>query len=323
MDLKILKELSDGRFHSGESLGLLLGVSRTAVWKAVQSVQSEYGVPIQSVKGRGYRLAQPIELLDEQAIVAKLSSDTRQALNKIDILPRVDSTNRYLMAAASQGGTSGHLVLAEQQTAGRGRLGRSWISPFGSSIYCSLLWRFDLAASELSGLGIVIAVALVKSLSRYSDDFQIKWPNDIYWRGRKLAGILLEMQGEANGPAAVVIGFGLNVHMPASASKLIDQPWTDLSHACARPVSRNELVSEIMEQLTGAIRTFEQQGLEPFIGNWTQWDMLCDQPVDIIMASQTISGIARGIGENGALRVEAGGVIKNYMAGEASLQKPA
>lgn len=202
INLQVLKKLSDGRFHSGESLGKLLGVSRTAVWKAMQTMQSEYDVQVQSVKGRGYRLSQPVELLDEQAIMANLASETRQSLYKFDILPHVDSTNRYLMAAASQGAAGGHLVLAEQQTAGRGRLGRSWVSPFGCNIYGSLLWRFNLAASELSGLGIVVAVALIHALSDYTDALEIKWPNDILFNGQKLAGILLEMQGEANGPAA-------------------------------------------------------------------------------------------------------------------------
>lgn len=321
INLQVLKQLSDGRFHSGESLGKLLGVSRTAVWKAMQSMQSDYEVQVQSVKGRGYRLSQPVELLDEQAIMAKLGSGTRQSLKKFDILSRVDSTNRYLLAAASQGEAGGQLVLAEQQMAGRGRLGRSWVSPFGYNIYCSLLWRFNLASSELSGLGIVVAVALINALSHYCAALEIKWPNDILCNGRKLAGILLEMQGEANGPATVVMGLGINVNMPATASAQIDQAWTDLQKASGKQISRNELAARIIEQLVQSVKMFEKEGLGPFVSSWSQWDVLRDQPVDIVMATQTISGIARGIDKLGALRVETAGGIKSFMAGEASLRK--
>lgn len=321
-DLLILKQLSDGRFHSGESLAELLGVSRTTVWKVIQTMQEEYDVQIQSVKGRGYRLARPLELFDEQSLLAKLNAQTRVAINRFEILQRVDSTNRYLMAAASQGGVSGHLVLAEQQTAGRGRRSRKWVSPFGCNIYLSLLWRFNLASSELAGLGIVVAVALARALSTYSENIRIKWPNDIYWQGRKLAGILLEMQGEANGPATVVIGLGVNVDMAEEAGADIDQAWTDLRRATTGEVSRNGLAASIIDQLIAAIVQFETAGLPPFIRDWQAWDMLYNQPVDLALATQSISGIARGIGETGALRVETETGMQSFMAGEASLRKP-
>ena len=241
---------------------------------------------------------------------------------EIEILPVIDSSNRYLMAAASQGIPSGTVVLAEQQTAGRGRLGRTWLSPFGCNIYCSLLWRFSLASNVLSGLGIVIAVALARSLSVYVEDIKIKWPNDIFWHQQKLAGILLEMQGEANGPAAVVIGIGLNVNMPESSGQQIDQPYTDLHSACGKNLSRNVLAAQFIEQLVLAIQEFEVQGLGNFVTNWSQWDMLLDRPVEFAMANQTISGVSRGIDASGALRLESDGVVKSYMAGEVSLIKP-
>ena len=149
----------------------------------------------------------------------------------------------------------------------------------------------------------------------------MKWPNVIWWKGPKLAGILLELQGEANGPAAVVIGLGVNVNMPATASGQIDQAWTDLQRASGKPVSRNELAAIIIEQLVQSVQLFEKEGITRFASVWSQWDALRDQPVDIALANQTISGIARGIDKSGALRVETDGVIKNFMAGEASLRK--
>ncbi len=320
IELQILKSLSDGCFCSGESLARQLGVSRTTIWKEVKKIQQKFFIEIQSVKGRGYRLSQPIELFEAEKILSRIPPSLKNELPGIDILSVVDSSNRYLMAAASQGAHSGKVVLAEQQTAGRGRLGRIWVSPFGCNIYCSLLWRFDLATSMLPGLGIVVAIALVKALSGYIKNIEIKWPNDILYQGQKLAGILLEMQGEANGPAAVVIGIGVNVNMPGLASWNIDQPWTDIQKASGKCVSRNSLAANIIEQLVQAIKEFESGGLADFVSSWSQWDMLQDKPVDIVMANQNISGIARGIDKNGALQVESGGVIKSYMAGEVSIK---
>lgn len=321
IELQILKSLSDGCFHSGESLASQLGVSRTTIWKEIQKLQQQLSIEIQSVKGRGYRLSRPIELLETENILSRISLTTKSCLTDIDILQIVDSSNRYLMAAASQGAPGGQIVLAEQQTAGRGRLGRTWISPFGCNIYCSLLWRFDLATSVLSGLGIVVAVALAKALSGYTEGLEIKWPNDILYRGQKLAGVLLEMQGEANGPAAVVMGLGVNVNMSEMPPQQIDQPWTDMHTASGKLISRNELAAKIIEQLVRAVQEFENQGLADFVSSWSQWDMLRDQAVEIQMANQAITGIARGIDEVGALRVETDGVVKSYMAGEASLRK--
>lgn len=321
IELQLLNRLSDGHFHSGECLAGQLGVSRTTVWKIIQSAKRQFSLDIQSVKGRGYRLPQPLEFLDAEKITGLLSTGLEAGTFKVDVLPVVDSTNRYLMAAASQGAPSGRVVFAEQQTAGRGRLGRNWVSPFGCNLYCSLLWRFNPATSALSGLGIVVAVALVKTLSRYVEGLAIKWPNDVLWHGRKLAGILLEMQGEANGPAAVVIGFGVNVRMPVATGQQINQAWTDLCQAGVSQISRNELAADIIEQLIDAIQSFERSGLREFITYWSEWDILRDQPVDIILANRTVSGVARGIDETGGLRVETDGEVKSYLAGEASLAK--
>lgn len=321
IELNMLHSLSDGRFHSGESLANRFGVSRTTIWKGIQKIQQQYSLNIQSVKGRGYRLAQPIELLGAENILSLIPHSSRAYLTGIDVLPVIDSSNRYLMAAASQGAPGGKVILTEQQTAGRGRLGRRWVSPFGCNIYCSLLWRFNLATSVLSGLAIVAAVALARALSVHIEGIDIKWPNDIFWQGQKLAGILLEMQGEANGPAAVVIGIGVNVNMSDLGKQEIDQAWTDIRLASGKHVSRNALAAEIIHQLILAIQEFEQTGLAGFVSDWTQWDMLMDQAVDIVMANQSISGIARGIDASGALRLEIDGIMKSYMAGEASLKK--
>ncbi len=321
LDMQLLQCLSNGHFCSGEYLANTLGVSRTTVWKEIQKLRQQYSVEVQSVKGRGYRLSQPLELLESEKILANISAQSRTQIAGMDILTVVDSTNRYLMAAASQGAPGGQLVLAEQQTEGRGRLGRTWVSPFGCNLYCSLLWRFNLAATGLSGLGIVIAVALSRAMSVYAEGLKIKWPNDVLWQNKKLAGILLEMQGEANGPGAVVIGIGVNVRMSDVTGRGIDQPWTDLYTSGGKSISRNELAANIIEQVILAIQMFEKHGLSEFIDSWSERDLLNGQPVEINQSSGKISGIARGIDDTGALRVESEGIVKSYMAGEASLKK--
>lgn len=321
IDLQLLQQLSNGHFYSGESLAQQLGVSRTTIWKEINRLEEQYAVKVQSVKGRGYRLSQPLELLDESRIYTHIPESSKSQLQSIELLPIVDSTNRYLMAAASRGAASGQVIFAEQQTAGRGRQGRNWVSPFACNIYCSLLWRFEIPTSALSGLGIVIAVAVERALSNHCSRLHIKWPNDILYEGKKLAGILLEMQGEANGPASIVIGVGINVKMPATLAQEIDQAWTDLYQVTGKPVSRNALAADVIHQLIQAIQVFEQQGLESFIPAWEAKDLLRDQAIEILLGEKLINGIARGIDKTGALQLEIAGEIKSFMAGEARLCK--
>jgi len=317
---KVLQQLSDGHFHSGQSLGESLGVSRAAIWKAIQQLQQKYEIHIQSVTGRGYRLPQPIELHDIDQISAQLSSQTNSHLNSIEILTSIDSTNEYLLKAASLGQVSGSVVLAEQQKAGRGRRGRTWISPFGRNLYLSLLWRFDLSMQDLSALGIAVAVAIARAVSKYTSDHKIKWPNDIFWQGRKLAGILLEVQGEAQGPVAVVIGVGVNIGMTNEAGRDIDQDWVDMTTVCEQPVSRQTLASAVINELFHAVTDFEKTGLAGFRREWSSLDMLQDQQVEILIGENKISGVSRGINENGAILIEIDGKLKTYMAGEVSLR---
>jgi BirA family biotin operon repressor/biotin-[acetyl-CoA-carboxylase] ligase len=186
-----------------------------------------------------------------------------------------------------------------------------------------LLWRFNLASSVLSGLGIVIAVAVDRALSAYSYGLKIKWPNDILHEGKKLAGILLEMQAEANGPAYVAVGVGINVRMPTDLAQPIDQPWTDLYRMTGKTVSRNALAASLIKQLIQAIQEFEKDGLANFISAWQERDMLLNQQVEISLANKHIQGIACGIDASGALQVQVDGLVKSFMAGEASLKKSA
>lgn len=319
--LKVLTLLGDGRFHSGQMLGNDLGVSRAAIWKAIQGLQKQFSLSIQSVPGRGYRLARPVELLDAKQLKEGLSPFSKALLNDIEVLPLLDSTNEYLRQAILGGASSGRVILAEQQSAGRGRRGHRWVSPFGANLYLSLAWRFDLSAMELSGLGIAVAVTLVKSLSKFAPGLGIKWPNDILWQDQKLAGILLEFQGEAHGPASVVIGVGINIAMPAESGQDIEQPWVDLSTIVGESMSRQQVAVTVIDELLQTMTAYQQYGLEPFSEQWHEWDLLNGQPLNVMLDNQIITGIGRGIDPGGAILVERNGKLSRYMAGEVRLRK--
>jgi BirA family biotin operon repressor/biotin-[acetyl-CoA-carboxylase] ligase len=317
--VEILKALGDGRFHSGAQLGRDLGISRTAVWKHLQAL-GELGLDIFAVTGKGYRLAQPLELLNREAILGGLTTESRALLAGLELHSQLDSTNTHLSGRAASL-PSGYACLAEHQTSGRGRRGRSWVSPYAASVYLSLLWRFTISPAVLSGLGLVSGVAVARALRQAGlQDLGLKWPNDVIWQGRKLAGTLLEMTGESYGPISVVIGIGLNVRMPATAGKLIDQAWVDVETALGRSMSRNILAGLLLHQLLLALQQFQAKGLAPFIQEWQQWDIVTGKTIRLQLPNETLTGIAKGIDHNGALLVQSRGTISSHMAGEVSVR---
>jgi len=322
--MKILEPLftilADGRFHSGERLSQDLQVSRSSVWNGIEKLKA-MGLDIYAVKGQGYKLAEPVEPLDKEKILQSTTPEAKLHLPHIDVHWSVDSTNRYLMELAKYGAQSGHVCLAEIQTAGRGRRGRTWISPFGGNVYLSQLWRFQAGPASLGGLSLATAVAVARALQKIGvQGFALKWPNDILAGGKKLAGILLEISGEAAGPANVVCGIGINVLLNDEPAKAIDQPWTDLRHVSRTVPSRNHLVGVLLSELIDMYIEFETNGLTPFLPEWQQWDAYYDKPIQLSMQENSIQGIARGVDAQGALKLEVGGKIRTFYSGEISLR---
>lgn len=318
----LLSILADGKCHSGEFLAEELGISRTAVWKHVQCM-AEWGLDIFAVRGRGYRLVPPIRLLDRHTILSTLEPKVRTLVRKLDLFSIVESTNAYLMAAARLHSETGHVCLAEHQTRGRGRRGRDWVSPFGRNLYLSVLWRFEQAPSLLPGLGLAIGVAVAEALNAAGGaQVGLKWPNDLYWRDRKLGGILLEMFGEAGGPSTVVVGIGVNVDMTSQAAPFtIDQPWTDFATAASNPTPcRNTLAAYVLNEVLVALETFARAGLSPFVERWNKLDVLRGRDVDVHLSDGSISGRVNGIDDDGALLVLSDGYIKRFVTGELSVR---
>lgn len=324
MDLRysIIRILSDGRFHSGEEMARTCGITRAAIWKHIKKIQELLDMEIFSVRGKGYRLTQPLELLDREKILAAMSRQSLDLLQQLEIHQSIESTNACLLNRDASAKASGQVCLAEQQTAGRGRRGRQWISPFGNNIYFSLLWEFSMGPAQLSGLSLVAGLSVVRSLESVGvGEVGMKWPNDIYWRKRKLAGLLLEVTGESEGPGSVVLGIGINTGMSALQGESIGQPWVSLREITGgNNISRNRLTGLVLGNLMQTMAEFEQRGLQPLLQEWQRYDIYHDCPVTVHMGKKSINGIYRGIDHTGAMLLEHEGEISPFHGGEVSLR---
>lgn len=320
---KLLGRLADGRFHSGTELSELLGMSRAAVWKQL-SVLDELGIELLALTGKGYRLSHPIQLLNEQQIEHYLDPRARQLLARLEIHDQIHSTNSHLVEQAQQTEENGVVCLAEQQTAGRGRRGRRWVSPFGHNVYLSVLWRFQGGPAVLAGLSLALGVAAIRALRHLGiADVGLKWPNDIYWRQRKLGGILIEVSGESHGPCCAVVGLGLNLHVPDRPAQDIDQDWVDLSHICDGPVHvrRNEIIAVLLNELMPVLAEFETLTLAHFIEEWRGYDCMVGESVSIYLAEQAFRGNIVGIDDQGLLLLEQEfGAVRTFASGEVSFR---
>ena len=327
---KILDILKDGQFHSGESLGEALGCSRTAVWKQLQKLES-LGLSIESIKGTGYRVAGGFELLDAELMLSQIDSLATAQIANLEIFKSIDSTNKYAREKAETQPSSGSVILAEQQTAGRGRRGKTWVSPFAANIYLSIVWDFEQGAQALEGLSLAVGVAVKRALNAHGvESVQLKWPNDIYVDGQKLGGILLEMIGDPAGHCSVIIGVGINVAMPEDQAAAIDQDWTDVKtqmqlQQCgdkgAIRFSKNHLASALISEIIVLLRDFQSQGFSSYRDEWQGVDAFYGKQAAITTPKQSISGVVRGVDPNGALRLELDdGKIETFIGGELSLR---
>jgi BirA family biotin operon repressor/biotin-[acetyl-CoA-carboxylase] ligase len=267
-------------------------------------------------------IARP-ELLDAERILAVLSPHVRRAVARLEIHTEIDSTNRYLMREAATGAPCGTLCLAECQTAGRGRLGRPWISPFGANLYLSMLWRYKAPPAALGGFSLVAGAVVADVLRRIgAEGLALKWPNDLLWDRRKLGGMLLEVAGEAQGPSALVVGIGINVRMEPDRGRAIDQPWVDLAEALGgSPVDRNALAALVADALIDAFERFGREGLAPFLALWDGFDAFRGEQVRILLSDREIRGRVLGIASDGALRLDTADGERRFHAGEVSLRR--
>jgi BirA family biotin operon repressor/biotin-[acetyl-CoA-carboxylase] ligase len=295
---QLLSALSHGEFQSGQLLAETLGLSRTAIANHIQQLQ-QLGLDIYKVKGRGYCLAKPLTLLD----AAKISQLRQSGGADILVQNITDSTNSQLMQKVQDG-----LV-----TAGRGRRGRNWYSPFAASLYFSMYWRLEQGIQAAMGLSLVVAIAIARLLKQhYQVDAKVKWPNDVYIDGKKLCGILVELAGQAHASCDVIIGIGMNIRLPQQALDNIDQQYIDL-------IERNLLVVLLQKQLMALLTQFTYTGFSSFVDEFNQYNQYRDKAVKLI-GNTEIKGTCLGVDQQGALLIETTAGVQAYFGGELSLR---
>jgi BirA family biotin operon repressor/biotin-[acetyl-CoA-carboxylase] ligase len=319
----LLVLLADGEVHSGEWLATQLGQTRAAVWKGVERLRA-IGIEVQALARRGYRLAKPVELLDAARIRAELAAQRMAHLHSLELLFEVDSTNTRLLGSAPPPQGTADVCIAELQHAGRGRLGRRWIAPFGGGIAMSLGWACSDVVRTLPALSLGVGVAVSRALTRAgAQGISLKWPNDIWFKDRKLGGVLIELRGEAGGPAHVVIGVGVNLLLPDEARREIEAGGTAaaaVSDACRQPPSRNLVAGAILDELLSMLLQYERYGFAAFRDAWTALDGLNGRPAQVIVGQNAVFGIARGVDADGALLLETADRVQRFVSGEASLR---
>ncbi|MHC8296516.1 bifunctional biotin--[acetyl-CoA-carboxylase] ligase/biotin operon repressor BirA [Pseudomonas sp. LB3P58] len=313
--LTLLKLLKDGRFHSGQALGVALGVSRSAVWKQLQHLEAELGLSIHKVRGRGYQLAAPLTLLDPVEIREQAPSCDWPIL----VFDSIDSTNAEALRAIERGQAAPFLVLAERQTAGRGRRGRKWASPFAENIYYSLVLRIEGGMRQLEGLSLVVGLAVMQALRELGiSGAGLKWPNDVLVGQKKIAGILLELVGDPADVCHVVLGVGINVNMQITDE--VDQQWTSMRLESGKVFDRNHLVGELGAMLQAYLSRHQADGFSAIQAEWEQNHLWQGRAVSLIAGVNHIDGEVLGIDSQGALRLKVGGVEKVFSGGELSLR---
>jgi BirA family transcriptional regulator, biotin operon repressor / biotin---[acetyl-CoA-carboxylase] ligase len=313
--LTLLKLLKDGRFHSGQALGAALGVSRSAVWKQLQHLEADLGLSIHKVRGRGYQLSAPLTLLDS-AEIERLSSSCQWPVLVYD---SIDSTNAEALRAIERHQVAPFLVLAERQTAGRGRRGRKWVSPFGENVYFSLVLRIEGGMRQLEGLSLVVGLAVMRALRELGiSEAGLKWPNDVLVGQKKIAGILLELVGDPADVCHVVLGVGINVNMQMSDE--VDQQWTSMRLESGKMFDRNQLVAALELMLQKYLALHQAEGFSTLQAEWEQNHLWQGREVSLIAGLNQIDGEVLGIDGQGALRLKVDGLEKVFSGGELSLR---
>jgi len=321
----LLRLLADGEFHSGELLAQRLGISRASVNNALHGIE-QYGLTLHSVRGRGYCLLNAPQWLDEALVYAYLGADANDF--HLEILDTASSSNTLMLQRAALGAASGSVLAVEWQSGGRGRLGRPWHSGLGNALTFSLLWRFNCGLSGLSGLSLAIGVALIRALRSLGiNGARLKWPNDVLGASGKIAGILIEAQGDMLGPSAVVIGIGINLSLPLQVLQRIDQPVSDLSQLQGTLPQRNLLLATVLRELAGVLRAFSAEGFAGLRQEWENYHQYQNQAVELLLPDgKTVQGIVRGVNQDGALSVEVKSAasarpeLRIFHAGEISLR---
>ncbi len=320
LTFQALRQLADGRFHSGEDMARAFGRSRATLSEALKRAP-DLGVELFSVRGKGYRLAEPIEFIDLAEVTRALGAEAPRI--RLEVVDEIDSTSTRLVERAASGAPSGTCLAAEWQNAGRGRRGRSWVSSLGGSLTFSLLWRFERGAGHLGGLSLAAGAAVAHALADCgADRVQVKWPNDVVVDFRKVAGILVETSGEMQGPSIAVVGVGVNYRLPERVVDRIDQPVIDVAHCTATLPSRSHLLARLLARLAAGLDDFEERGFAGVRETWRSLHAYQGRRVRVVPPRDApFDAEVLDVAADGALVVSTAGGAVHLSSAEISLRR--
>ncbi|WP_109125219.1 biotin--[acetyl-CoA-carboxylase] ligase [Dyella sp. C11] len=300
---ELLVALSDGGMVSGSQLAERAGVTRAAIWKQIEALRAR-GVPVESRGTAGYCLPWPVQLLDVEAIRHALPAGARERVGALELHWEIDSTSSEIQRRQADLADLS-MVLAETQTAGRGRRGRQWLSPPGLNIYLSCLKRFEAGFAALSGLSLAVGVIVMRTLDALGiRGAGLKWPNDVLSDGGKLAGILVELGGEYQGPCSAIIGVGLNVRLTEALHQQAGQPVNDLATLAGHAPDRNRVAAALVAALAEGLDQFEREGFSAFVDEYARHDLLSGKPLRVQGAAHVTEGTGAGVDARGALLLQ-------------------
>lgn len=356
LGFSLLRQLSDGAFHSGEDLAAKVGLTRARVSQLLRQAETA-GLSLERVRGRGYRLVTAPDFLDatkvrealtdygvklatnglsplrpqlqddDAAIGAEPASEiaSRPPIH-LELVDQLDSTSTELLRRAPRRDIHGAALAAEWQTAGRGRRGRPWTAVAGGSLTFSLGWRFEQGAGFLAGLSLAAGVGAIRALEKEGlEGVELKWPNDLIYRHLKVGGILVELNGDALGPTTVVVGVGLNVRLPRELRRDIPQPVTDLQSVAGRgapAIDRNRLLARLIAELAETLSRYAKEGFAPFAAEWQHRHAYQGKPVRLLLPDgAAVVGKVAGVDASGALVLADGPRRSRFLTGEISLRR--
>ena len=315
----VLTRLSNGATHLVKDLADDFSCTLDQIHGSIEELR-DLGIAIQPTEKEGYRLCSRLELLDVSQINAVLEEKGVSSLS-FEVLPCVDSTNNVVARAPPEPTGLTKFCFAEMQTGGRGRKGRPWVSPYASNLYFSAGRRFRGGAEKLLGLSLAVGVMVVDAVSSFDcPSLGLKWPNDLVWRGRKLGGILIELEGLDDGDTRATIGIGINVHARPEEMLGVDQSWVDLKEICPGGVSRNRLAGLLMAALESGLTEIDTKSWTVFKSRWESLDCCQGREVLVKSLSDSLTGRALGVDELGNLLVETDGGRRVCHSGEVSLR---
>jgi BirA family biotin operon repressor/biotin-[acetyl-CoA-carboxylase] ligase len=328
LGFSLLRQLSDGAFHSGEDLAATVGLTRARVSQLLKQAETA-GLSLERVRGLGYRLTATPDFLDADEVrraLSDLAKGNPFPPLDIEVVDQINSTSTELLRRAQRRDIHGQVLAAEWQSAGRGRRGKQWTAVAGGSLTFSIGWRYEQGAGFLAGLSLAVGVAVVRALEAEGlAGVELKWPNDLVFKHLKVGGILVELNGDALGPSTVVVGVGLNVRLPAEIRRNIEQPVNDLTTVAGRgapPIDRNHLLARLSAELASTLEAYSRAGFPAFAVEWQHRHAYHGKPVKLLLPDGgSVKGTVAGVDSTGALVLADGPRRARFLSGEISLRR--